>query len=263
MCPPTHFAIQYAINPWMDLGNPVDPALALRQWTNLRDAYERLGHDVGLLPPAAGLPDLVFTANAGFVLGDTVLLARFRHPERDGETPVIRRWFEEQGYTDIRQAAAAFEGEGDVFLARDCLVAAFGPRTSRDAHDELAATFDLPVVSLEIADPRYYHLDTAMAVLTDDLIAWYPPALTEASQRVVADLFPRNIVVSQADAEVLGVNVVSDGRHVFVDRRTTHLPDQLREHGLEPVLLDLSEFNKSGGGIKCCTLDLHRTPMAG
>ncbi|MDX1509864.1 MAG: arginine deiminase family protein [Nitriliruptorales bacterium] len=257
MCPPRHFEVTYAINPWMDPDQPTDPQLAASQWRTVVDAYEGLGHEVLIVEPVPGLPDMVFTANIGFSLGDTVLLSRFRHAERHDEIPAARAWFEAHGWRSVHQAAASFEGEGDAVLVGDRIVAAVGPRTDREAHEELAEAFGLPVVSLELADPRWYHLDTAFAAVTDDLVAWYPRAFTPDSQRIITSLFPQHLVASEHDAGWLGVNLVSDGHNVLVARQAERLIGQLERRGLVVHPVDVSEFRKSGGGIKCVTLDLH------
>src|SRR5437763_16543183 len=78
MCPPRHFAVVYAINPWMDPSRPVDQELAVRQWTELKETYQRFGHSVEVIEPQPGLPDMVFAANSGTVVDGRVLGARFR-----------------------------------------------------------------------------------------------------------------------------------------------------------------------------------------
>jgi len=257
MCRPDHFDVTYSINPWMDPSTPTDRAVAVRQWEDVRATYERLGHTVSLVDPAPGLPDMVFTANAGFAIGDTVLLSRFRHAERHDETPLAHQWFADNGFRDIQTAEASFEGEGDAVLIGDTIIAAVGPRTDREAHEQLADVFGLPVVTLELADPRWYHLDTAFAAVTNDLVAWYPRAFTPDSQRQVMAMFPNHLVASEHDANEFGVNLVSDGSHVLVAAQATRLIGQLEAHGLAVHPVDVSEFKRSGGGIKCITLALH------
>ena len=115
----------------------------------------------------------------------------------------------------------------------------------------------MPVVSLELVDPRFYHLDTALAVLDDQTIAYYPPAFSEAAQDQLRALFPDAIVVGSADAYVLGLNAVSDGLHVVHPSAATGFAAQLRDAGFEPVGVDLSELLKGGGSVKCCTLEVH------
>lgn len=256
MCRPTHFGVYYAINPWMQVGPPVDLDRALAQWENLRATYVRLGHTVELLDPLPGLPDMVFAANGGFAVDGRVLGARFREPVRAAEAPAHRNWFEQAGF-DVRTPAAVNEGEGDVAWAYGRILAASGFRTEPGARAELTDTFGLPVVALELTDPRFYHLDTALFVLDESTVAYYPPAFSRMSQRVISELYPNAIVASEQDALVLGLNAVSDGRHVVIAAQAEELAGAVADRGFEPVRVDVSELLKAGGGVKCATLEMH------
>jgi N-dimethylarginine dimethylaminohydrolase len=255
MCPPTHFAVEYAINPWMVPGTPVDRALALAQWDVLRRTYLDLGHTVDLLAPVRGLPDMVFAANGATVVGGVVLGARFRHRERAAEAVAHATWFRRAG---LRVVEPEFvnEGEGDLLVVGDVVLAGTGFRTDPRAHAEVARVLGREVVSLELVDPRYYHLDTAVAVLDATTLAWLPDAFTARSRAALAERFPDALVADPADAAVLGLNAVSDGRHVVLPSRATRLAAALAERGFVPVPVDLSELRKGGGGPKCCTLEV-------
>jgi N-dimethylarginine dimethylaminohydrolase len=256
MCPPRHFGIEYEINPWMHLALPVDPVLAQRQWDDLRSTYERLGHRVEIVDPVDGLPDLMFTANAGLVLGGRVLLSCFAHDERRGEEDVFARWFADHGF-DVVRATRWNEGEGDLLVAGDLLLAGWGFRTDRAAHREVADFSGREVLSLELVDPRWYHLDTALAVLDDaGTIAYHPAAFSPESQRVLAERFEDAIVASTADALAFGLNACSDGRNVVLAEGAVGLADQLTARGFEPIGIDTSELQKSGGSVKCATLEV-------
>lgn len=258
MCRPEYFAVEYAINPWMRTDVPVDRDLAIRQWESLRATYLDLGHRVELLDPVAGLPDMVYTANGATVVGGTVLGARFRHAEREGEAAAHRAWFRAAGFERVTEPAFVNEGEGDLLVVGDLVLAGTGFRTDPRAHAEAASVLGRPVLSLELVDPRFYHLDTAIAVLDDSSIAWLPSAFTPASQELLRDRFPGAIVAGPADAAVLGLNAVSDGRHVVLPAQATDLAAQLAGRGYVPVPVDLSELLKGGGGPKCATLEIRR-----
>jgi N-dimethylarginine dimethylaminohydrolase len=255
MTPPTHFAVEYAINPWMDVDNPVDTRVAQAQWEALRRTYIRLGHRVDVVEPAPGLPDMVYAANGGFIAGDTALVARFRFAERAGESAAYAAWMSSLGYRPV-STRHVNEGQGDLLLVGDMVLAGYGFRTDRRAHPEVSAALGMPVVSLELIDPRFYHLDTALAVLDDHTIAFYPPAFSAPARDLLRTLFPDAIVVGSADAYVLGLNVVSDGLHVVLPSAATGFAAQLRSAGFEPVGVDLSELLKGGGSVKCCTLEV-------
>ncbi|OMC39058.1 N-dimethylarginine dimethylaminohydrolase [Mycobacterium sp. GA-1841] len=256
MTAPQHFTVEYAINPWMDVTVPVDPALALAQWETLRQVYTDLGHSVELVTPRPGLPDMVYAANGGFLIGDTAVVARFAFAQRAEETEAYAEWMTARGYRP-RYTEHVNEGQGDLLLVGSTLLAGYGFRTDRRAHVEIATCTGLPVTSLELVDPRFYHLDTALAVLDDSTIAYYPPAFSAASRRTLHELFGDTIEVDSTDAYVLGLNVVSDGRHVVLPTAATGFADQLRRAGFEPIGVDLSELLKGGGSVKCCTLELH------
>jgi N-dimethylarginine dimethylaminohydrolase len=256
MCPPEFFAVEYAINPWMKPDEPVDPGLAMRQWQQLHAAFESLGHTVHTIPPVAGLPDMVFAANGACVIGGQALAARFRYPQRAAEAAAYAAWLTANGYPGVREAVAVNEGEGDLVFAGRAILAGHGFRTDPAVTGELAELFGLPVIPLRLTDPRFYHLDTAMVVLDADTAAYYPAAFDEASKAALDSHFGELIEAKDEDAEVLGLNAISDGRHVVLPAQALGLRAQLAAAGFEPVPVDLSELLKAGGGPKCCTLEL-------
>jgi N-dimethylarginine dimethylaminohydrolase len=257
MCPPAFFAVDYEINSWMHAEVAVDQDLAMSQWSALRRTYEALGHQVDLIDPVPGLPDLVFTANAGLAVGGRILLSRFRHAERAGEEAVFASWFESQGY-DVLRASTWNEGEGDLLIAGDVVLAGWGFRTDPRGHAEVGSFARREVVSLELVDPRWYHLDTALAVLDDDTstIAYHPGAFSPASRRVLAERFPDALIATEHDALAFGLNACSDGRHVVLAAGAAGLAGQLADRGFEPILVDTSELQKAGGSAKCATLEV-------
>ncbi|MEV0685899.1 dimethylargininase [Nocardia sp. NPDC050378] len=261
MCRPDHFEVTYAINPWMDPAAPVDRARALAQWEILRALLEQHGHSVETVPGEPGLPDMVFAANSAIVIGGRALSARFAHPERQPEGPAFHRWFAARELRELAVAAETNEGEGDFTFAGERILAGVGFRCTAAAHAEVQRFFGLPVLSLELIDPRFYHLDTALMCLDETTVAYYPGAFSPQAREVLAVHYPDAILVTEADALSFGLNGVSDGRHVFLDPGATGLIAALRERGFEPVPVDMSELRKGGGGVKCCVLELH-TPRA-
>ena len=259
MCRPTYFEVSYAINPWMDPDVPVDLKRAMRQWEGLRDTYRRLGHTVSFIEPVRGLPDMVFAANGALVVDGKVLGASFRNPQRQAEGPAYLRWMEEDDtFAEFATTESVNEGEGDFLDLGDVILAGTGFRTERKAHVEAQEFFGKPVISLTLVDPRFYHLDTAIAVLGDHDIAWYPPAFSPGSCAVLTRMFPDAIVATDADAMTFGLNAVSDGRHVVLPEDSVDMIEALAARGYEPVPVQMSEFRKSGGGPKCCTLELRQ-----
>ncbi len=259
MCEPVHYTVSYEINPWMDATRYTDVELALRQWRTLRDTYLKLGHRVETIEPIAGLPDMVYAANGATVVDGVVYSAKFRHPERQPEGPAYQKWFADRGYV-THTAAMINEGEGDILVVGDLILAGTGFRTERAAHAEAQELFGRPVVSLELVNPSYYHLDTALAVISSDpaspQIAYYPAAFSAGSRAVLNRLFPDAILATDSDAVALGLNAVSDGENVVVAPGARDLAAALRERGYTPIPVDTSELLKGGGGAKCCTLEI-------
>ncbi|WP_404434845.1 N-dimethylarginine dimethylaminohydrolase [Microbacterium lacus] len=266
MCRPEFFTVSYTINPWMQPANPTDTAKAVAQWQKLYDTYLELGHEVHLIDPIDGLPDMVYTANGGFLIDNVAYGAKFRFQERVPEGPAFMEWFAANGF-EVAEPVMVNEGEGDFLLVGDVILAGRGFRSTDDSHRELRDVFGKEVVSLTLVDPRFYHLDTAIAVLdpvqgaggVDHAnIAYLPLAFDEASQRILLERFPDAIQVSDEDGSVFGLNSSSDGLNVIISPRAKGFEAQLRERGYNPVMVDLSELLLGGGGIKCCTLELRR-----
>ncbi len=255
VCEPRHFAVRYAINPWMHPDTPVDVDLAQEQWRSLIHAYRAHGHTVESVEPAPDLPDMVFAANSAVVVGGRVFGSLFHAPERRPESVHYDTWFKTAGY-EVYRPESVCEGEGDLVWTGRYMLAGHGFRTTREAHREVQEFFGHPVISLTLVDPHFYHLDTALFVLDDDNVAYYPEAFSPGSREVLAGLFPDAVLATREDALAFGLNSVSDGRHVFIAPQAEALAARLGEHGYLPVPVDLSELHKAGGGIKCCTQEI-------
>lgn len=256
MTRPEFFEVKYAINPWMDTTTVVDLDRALSQWEGLRDTYRTLGHTVDVVEPVAGLPDMVFAANAGLIVNGAAIVARFKHAEREGEAVAYAEWMARRGYAPVKTRHVN-EGQGDLLVVGGLILAGTGFRTDPRAHREVAEVTGMPVYTLELVDPRFYHLDTALTVLDDTTVAYYPPAFSEPSRLLLQELFPDAITVETGDAYVLGLNAVSDGKQVVLPEQAAGFAEQLRQAGFDPIGVDLSELLKSGGSVKCCTLEIH------
>ncbi|HJB63539.1 MAG TPA: N-dimethylarginine dimethylaminohydrolase [Candidatus Microbacterium pullistercoris] len=262
MCRPEHFTVSYSINPWMEPAYPTDTSRAVAQWQRLYDAYLSLGHEIELIDPQPGLPDMVYTANGGFVIDGVAYVPRFRHVERQGESRHFADWFRDHGFETI-EPQFTNEGEGDFLLAGDVILAGQGFRSTDDSHREVADVFGREIVSLTLVNARFYHLDTALSVLDPvtapgetPTIAYLPSAFDDPSRRILEERFPNAIQVSEEDGAVFGLNSASDGKNVFLSPRATGFAAQLAERGYTPVTIDLSELLLGGGGVKCCTLEL-------
>jgi N-dimethylarginine dimethylaminohydrolase len=256
MCPPEYFAVQYKINPWMNPDRPVDAGLAMSQWQRLSEVYRGLGHTVHIITPEPGLPDMVFAANGATVIDGKVLGAHFKYPQRQPEAAAYLNWLRGHGYGKIRESQVLNEGEGDIVFASRAILAGYGFRSDEAVRDEVAELFRLPVIGLRLVDPRFYHLDTALVVLDSDTAAYYPAAFDDAGRAALISHFSQLIEVKDEDAEVLGLNAISDGLNVVLPEQATSFAAQLAAAGFRPVGVDMSELLKAGGGPKCCTLEL-------
>ncbi len=257
MCRPEYFTVSYRINPWMHPELATDTALAIAQWESLYSTYLQLDYTVHLIEPVKGLPDMVYAANGGFVIDNIAYGASFTYPERQPEGPAYMEWFRAAGF-EVHEPVEVNEGEGDFLLVGEVILAGTGFRSASQSHAEVAALYGREVVSLNLINPSFYHLDTAIAVLDDSTIAYLPSAFDEASLDVLRARYPEAIIVTEEDAAVLGLNSFSDGYNVVIASRAKDFGRQLRERGYNPIGVDLSELLLGGGGVKCCTLELRR-----
>jgi len=259
MCRPTYYTIAYEINPWMRLTRQVRHIAGQRQWQALyRFLTHRLRVPVRLMRPVAGLPDLVFTANAGLVAGHTFIRSNFRHPERRGEEPVVERYFRRLGLRVVRLPRSFnFEGEGDALWCGENLFLGFRFRSDATAHEHLARILSCRVLPLELVDKRFYHLDTCFCPLDAASALWYPKAFDRYGRRVIERYVRDPIAVSEADALKFCCNAIVVGRSMVLHRGISkRLRRTLDGRGFAVHELDLSEFLKAGGSAKCLALRL-------
>lgn len=259
MCPPSFFEVAYEINACMHIDNPVDVDLAKKQWHDLKDTYDKLDYSVQLIEPVRGLPDMVFAANGALVIDSKVFMTNFgQHAiERQPETDLYKGWFMKHGYGQIYCPDNPSEGEGDILYMNDTIYAGYGQnRSSKKSHAELSRFFDLEVVSLQLIDPRFYHLDTAMCPIDDKTIMYYPGAFDEKGRSELEQRFERRVHASETDAAAFGLNAVSDGKNVVLSAEASGLINDLKRLDYNPIGRDMTEFRKSGGAVKCCTLEL-------
>ena len=259
MCAPDHYDVDYVINPWME-GNvhKLSRDRAVQQWQGLFQVLKDRAI-VELVKPEKGVPDMVFTANAGLVLGKEVVLSRFFHKERQGEEPFFKQWFADQGFT-VHELPKdlPFEGAGDALLDREgrWLWAGYGFRSELDSHPYLAKWLDIEVLSLRLMDERFYHLDTCFCPLTGGYLLYYPPAFDSYSNRLIEMRVPeaKRIPIGESDALNFACNTVNIGNVVVMNKASDELKRRLNAAGFEVVETPLTEFLKAGGAAKCLTL---------
>lgn len=256
MCPPDFYGIEYEINPWMSRDIPADLVRSREQWQALHDLLVSLGVDVRLMTPVKGLPDLVFTANAGLVWYDRVFLAAFRHGPRQGETPVDDAWFQSAGFKTIALPPGYnFEGAGDALFCGDTLYAGYLVRSDASAMQWLGQQMGCRVIPLQLVDNHYYHLDTCFCPLNADTAIYYPAAFDDYARRALSQI-PHLIPVQSAEATRFACNAVVVGTHVVMNTGCPELEADLKKAGFTPHSTPLDEFLKAGGSAKCLTLRL-------
>ena len=257
MCRPQYFGVEYEINAWMHVANRVDSKEAEAQWDALYRAYLDLGQTVELVDPQPGLPDMVFTANAALLKADLAVLSSFKHSERQGEEPFWQEALEKRGFkVSTMPEGVAFEGAGDALFVGDRLFAGYGFRTDRESHDVVSQVLGQDVVSLELVDPRFYHLDTCFCPLGPEVVMFAPEAFAKESAREVRKQVPHVIEVPSEVAADFVCNGVVVGKSVLSSVGVERLETRLRDEGFETRSLPMTEFMKSGGGVRCLSLFL-------
>jgi arginine dihydrolase len=273
MCSPEHFGVTYAINPWMDpkswaCDDRALTAASHREWTTLRNRLLELGATIELVPAAPGLPDLVFTANAAVVLDRKALLARFRHPERQQEENHFESAFQllqQRGLIEaVRRLpeSLVLEGAGDCVWdqSRSLFWLGYGPRSDAAACDVIEDVFDAEVIALELADSRFYHMDTALCPLPRGEVMFVPDAFTREGKAAIHERVEslQRIEVGIDDACQLAANAVCLGDVLVMSNCSDRLRSELTQRGYRVVTTPLHSFLRSGGAAFCLTLRLDR-----
>ena len=264
MCPPDFYGIEYEINPWMSRKRQSDRPTAQRQWESLRRLLEEAGAKVSLLPAVAGLPDMVFTANAALIFRDRAVMARFRHPERQGEVTYDEAWLSAAGY-QIEQVPEDlhFEGAGDALFCGDTLFAGYRIRSHARGHQEIGKMLGCRVIPLELVDPYYYHLDTCFCPISPTQAIYFPAAFDHYGQAALEASVPDLIEAPVDEARRFACNAVVVGRTVVTNSGSPGLHAALASRGFQPRETPLDEFVKAGGSAKCLTLRLDGEDAAG
>lgn len=257
MCPPEYYGIEYEINPWMSRKRPADRNLAKNQWQQLVDQIEAAGAKVELVPPVAGLPDLVFTANSAMIFGAKAILAHFRHHERQGEEPFYEAALSDLGFAVQRPPDNAyFEGAGDALFCGDTLFCGYQTRSDARGHQQIGEMLGVRVIPLELIDWHYYHLDTCFCPVAEDEAIYFPGAFDEYGRLALHEAVPKLIEVQEEEARSFACNAVVIDKKVITNTGCENLHRDLRDRGYQPIETLLSEFVKAGGSAKCLTLRL-------
>lgn len=262
---PTHFDVEYVINPHMreNVGT-VNKEAAFQQWKAIRAVYTALDVQPVVVNGQQGLPDMVFCANQTlpFYHPKTetrgVVLSHMHAEERAGEVPYYADFFEGQGYSVEElpeDLDADFEGMGDAIWhpGRFLLWGGYGFRTNPAAYETVSELLDVPTIALRLTDPDYYHLDTCFCPLDADHVLIAPAAFDDAGRSLIEDLFETIIEAPDGEArDQFACNAhCPDGRHVLIQEGCEQTVERLRTEDFVPVELDTSEFLKAGGSVFC------------
>ena len=255
LCSPEHYGIEYEINPWMSRDRGAEAPIAQKQWKQLYTTLSKLNCKVHLVAPQPKLPDMVFTANAGLTIGKKFIPSNFRHQERAGEAPHFAKWMEQHHYqVEWLPKNLYFEGEGDALFAGEVLFCGYKFRSDIQSHLAVADMLGCLVISVELVDPRYYHLDTCFCPLPDGNAVWFPAAFDEYGQRAIAEHVRELINVEEEEAVHFCCNAVVLDRDIVLPQGAPKLVATLRERGYRCHELAMTEFIKAGGACKCLVM---------
>ena len=264
MCSPDYFGIEYEINPWMSKARGASPERAMAQWRKLYETLRGLGATVELMTPQPGLPDLVFTANAGLIHHKTFYSSRFKHEVRARETPRFDEWFAGDGWkVETLPEGMFFEGAGDALFCGKSLFAGYRIRSDVHGHQFLGRALGCQVLPLELVNPYFYHLDTCFCPLAPGEAIWHPDAFDAYGRRVIEARVPRLVAAGEAEAQRFGCNAVVVGKTVVLNAGCDRMAADLQKLGYATAAVELDEFIKSGGSAKCLTLRLDGEEAAG
>ncbi len=262
MVEPNHFRVDYAINPFMHLDDQPDPVRARHQWLEVVAAIETAGATVDVLPQLPEAPDMVYAMNLGLVLQDPdastsrVELSHMRYPQRRMETPEADSWFAGRGFARRsigRDGVGAHFEAGDAFAWRGELVVGYGPRTEELALKHLATDLGVSVRGIRITHPGMYHMDIGFCPLDETHAMVCPSAYDEASAAALLDLVPEPLVLTEEEGLAFCANSIVIGSTVVMPACSDRVREQLETWGFEVVVVDVSEFLKGGGAIRCMT----------
>jgi N-dimethylarginine dimethylaminohydrolase len=264
MCPPDHYGIEYEINPWMSRSLASVRDLAFKQWRELHDNLGQLGVRVEVMTPQPGLPDLVFTANAGLMYRNRFFSSQFKHEVRARESPFFDAWFAEHGFEVVKLPENMYhEGAGDALFCGENLFAGYRTRSDVHAHQWVAQQVGVRVLPLELVNPRFYHLDTCFCPLSPTEALYFPEAFDAYGRRVLETHIPRLLPVAEAEAHRFGCNAVVVGKTVLHNSGCPQMSEDLAQWGYRSIPITLDEFLKAGGSSKCLTLRIDGEEAAG
>lgn len=258
MSPPTYYGIEYEINPWMSRSHQSNPQQAWQQWEGLRRLLQdQLAVDVRVIEARQGLPDMVFTANAGLVWQNKFIVSNFRYDVRRGEAAYFEEWFHQGGFEIVHiPQEHLFEGEGDLLKCGEAWFAGYHIRSDIAAHQRVAEIIEQEILSLELTNDWFYHLDTCFCPLREGQALFYPAAFDSYARKVMEDNIPQLFAVSKEEAAKFACNAIVIGDSIVINDGCPMAREQVESLGFTVFETPLGEFLKAGGSAKCLALTI-------
>ncbi len=258
LCPPTYFDIEYAINPWMHIEAKVNREKVLEEFKQLKQIYSKLGAQFNEIQPTKGLPDQVYTTDMGLPVGKLFIKSNFKYGQRKPEATIGAEYFTSLGYAIYNiPPSISFEGEGDLIKNGDRYFMGWGQRTSYEAEEYLSIALQKEIIPLKLKNPSFFHLDTCFAPLNKDVAIYYPKAFSTDSKQTLAKYFKELIAIEQHDADVFACNLVILDKHIIIhEGLSPELKNKMEQYGFTVHSLDMTEYLKGGGSVKCVSLQI-------
>ena len=252
LCKPSFYDVTYSINPWMK-GVAVNKVLALKQWNQMRTMLGTFDLDISFIEQIDGLPDMVFTANAGVAYNNKVIISNFKYKQRRKESLHYKNWFLENGYNTIDlPKKLSFEGCGDVIIHNNNLIGGYGFRTDLKALKYVSEKLELNLIYLKLLNPNFYHLDTCFAIINNNLAIYNPKAFSEYTIKKLKDF--ELIEVTEEEANNFACNSIVFNKNILMPDDNCRIAKILSDRGYQVYQINTSEFIKSGGSLQCMCL---------
>ena len=258
MCPPKYYNIEYVINPWMKIGTEINRDEAYANYNLLKENYESSGMEVLEIEPVEGLPDMIYTANIGYAERDIFIKANFKAPERRKESEIAVNYFEKLNYKiHTLPEDIFFEGQGDIIRSETKYFIGYGERSSIKVKEHLEQILDKEFHPIELNNPYFYHLDTCLGPLNDETTMINPVAFTREGLELINSQFKNIIIADEQDNNSLACNLVVNKNNVFIGKGISEkLKRELESYGFKVIEIDMTEFLKGGGSVKCLTQEI-------
>jgi dimethylargininase len=227
---------------------PVDYGLACAQWEGYVWALEDAGWEAVEVPPAENCPDSVFVEDAVVVFGDVAVVTRPGAAARRGELEGVAASVADLGYAVKQIKAPGTLDGGDVLKIRDTIYVGLSGRTNAEGARQLRRHFaEAGATVIEVPVENVLHLKSAVTALPDGSIIGYAPLVPPYFRDFVA-------MPEESGAHV----VLLRGGKVMLAADCPRSAELIAARGYDPVIVDISEFQKLEGCVTCLSVRLRR-----